>query len=53
MAFLYINYLGVYQMGELHARSCMVAGKFLGGSMPSSLASYVDQRGVGISSTRT
>ena len=41
--------VGVYQIGEDQARSCTVAGTISGGSMPSSLAWIVVQRGVGIS----
>src|SRR5262245_55167498 len=44
--------LGVYQMGELHARSWTVAATTSGGGTPSCLAWIVVQRGVGISSTR-
>ena len=41
---------GVYQIGELHARSWIWVGA--GASIPNLAASYVVQRGVGISSTR-
>src|SRR5436190_10249149 len=44
--------LGVYQIGELHARSWIVADTTSGGAMPSFAAWIVVQRGVGISSTR-
>ena len=44
---------GAYQIGELHARSWIVAGSPPGIAMPSAAASRVLQRGVGISSTRT
>src|SRR3972149_8428325 len=52
LAFLRASALGVYQIGELHARSWMVAATTSGGAMPSCLAWIVVQRGVGISSTR-
>ncbi len=39
---------GAYQMGELQARSWMVAGTSAGGSAPRRAASQVVQRGVGI-----
>ena len=45
--------LGVYQIGDVQARSCTVGETRLGGGTPSFFASYVDQRGVGICSTRT
>jgi len=44
--------LGVYQIGELHARSWRVAATTSGGAMPSFAAWMVVQRGVGISSTQ-
>ena len=44
--------VGVYQIGELHARSCWVAATTSGGAMPSLAAWIVVHRGVGISSTR-
>src|SRR5262245_36967298 len=44
--------LGVYQMGELQARSWRVGGTTSGGAMPSFAAWIVVQRGVGISSAR-
>ena len=44
--------LGVYQIGELQARSWTVAATTSGGAMPSSCAWMVVQRGVGISSMR-
>src|SRR5215467_780024 len=44
--------LGVYQMGELHARSWSVGATTSGGGTPSFAAWIVVQRGVGISSTR-
>jgi hypothetical protein len=44
--------VGVYQIGEVQARSCSVGGTTSGGAMFSSLACKVVQRGVGISSTR-
>ena len=45
--------LGVYQIGELHARSWMVGATMSsGGGMPSVAAWIVVQRGVGIASTR-
>src|SRR5262245_46591376 len=44
--------LGVYQIGELQARSWIVAATTSGGAMPSFAAWIVVQRGVGISSTR-
>jgi AraC family transcriptional regulator of adaptative response/methylated-DNA-[protein]-cysteine methyltransferase len=43
---------GVYQIGELQARSCTMAGTTSGGAMPSCFAWMVDQRGVGISRAR-
>jgi len=39
-------------MGEVQARSWMLAGTSAGGATPSEAASLVDQRGVGISRTR-
>lgn len=39
---------GVYQIGEDQARSWIEVGSPSGTSTPSALASYVDQRGVGI-----
>src|SRR5262245_51949395 len=51
-ALLRASALGVYQMGELHARSWIVAATTSGGAIPSCLAWIVVQRGVGISSTR-
>src|SRR5215475_5249827 len=44
--------LGVYQMGEVQARSWIVAATTSGGGMWSWCAWIVVQRGVGISSTR-
>ena len=44
--------LGVYQMGEVQARSWSVGATTSGGAMPSFAAWIVVQRGVGISSTR-
>ena len=44
---------GLYQMGEVYARSWTVAGTLSGRSTPKNAASYVVQRGVGISRTRT
>src|SRR6266446_679313 len=44
--------LGVYQMGELHARSWSVGATTSGGATPSFAAWMVVHRGVGISSTR-
>jgi len=43
---------GVYQMGEVYARSCKLIGTSLGIWMPKRFASYAVQRGVGISMTR-
>ena len=43
---------GEYQMGELQARSCMVAGRSGLGGTPCRMASHVDQRQLGFSSTR-
>jgi len=45
-------YIGVYQIGDVQARSWIVAGRPFGIGIPSATASYVLQRGVGISSTR-
>ena len=42
---------GVYQMGEVQARSWMIGGKSAGGSAPRFTAAIVDQRGVQISNT--
>ena len=44
--------LGVYQMGEVQACSCRVAGKSAGGAIPRFTAALVDHRGVLISNTR-
>ena len=44
--------LGVYQMGEVQARSCPVSGTTSGGVSPALTAWISVQRGVGISSTR-
>jgi len=44
---------GVYQIGEDQARSWIVAGTPSGIGNPLLTESKVDQRGVGISSTRT
>lgn len=44
--------LGVYQIGELQARSCPVRGTTGGGGRPAFTAWISVQRGVGISSTR-
>jgi hypothetical protein len=44
--------LGVYQMGELQARSWMVEGTAVGTGRPLAIATKVLQRGVGISRTR-
>ncbi len=44
---------GVYPIDGIQARSWIVGRKSFGGSMPRAFASYVDQRGIGISSTRT
>ena len=44
---------GVYQIGEDQARSWIVGGTFVGSGRLFRAASYVDHRGVGISSTRT
>ncbi len=44
---------GVYQIGEVQARSWMEAGSPFGIGNPSRTASRVLQRGVGISRTRT
>ena len=52
LTFLRASALGVYQMGELHARSWMLTATTSGGGTPSCLAWIVVQRGVGISSTR-
>jgi len=52
-AFLRASADGVYQMGELQARSCPVSGTTLGGGSPDFTAWMRVQRGVGISSTRT
>jgi hypothetical protein len=43
---------GVYQMGDVHARSWIVAGALLGIGKAFFIASSVLQRGVGISSVR-
>ncbi len=43
---------GVYQMGDDHARSWIDNGLPVGGGRPYFAARIVDQRGVGISSTR-
>src|SRR5512147_1475106 len=51
-AFFRASALGVYQIGELHARSCSVAATTSGGAMLSLAAWIVVQRGVGISRTR-
>src|SRR5262245_37117474 len=52
LAVLSASALGVYQIGELQARSWMVAATTSGGAIPSCFAWIVVQRGVGISSTR-
>src|SRR5215510_4797803 len=52
LAALLASAVGVYQMGEVHARSCTVGGIAPGGGMPSSWAWIVVQRGVGISRAR-
>ena len=44
---------GVYQIGELHARSLTVGGSDGGGAAPRASARCVVQRQVGFSSTRT
>ena len=44
--------LGVYQIGEVQARSCPVSGTTSGGGTPALTAWMSVQRGVGISSTR-
>ena len=44
--------LGVYQMGEVQARSCPVSGTMSAGGNPDLTAWIRVQRGVGISSTR-
>ena len=43
---------GVYQIGLVYARSCVDVGAPSGIGIPNRNASYVDQRGVGISLTR-
>jgi hypothetical protein len=43
---------GVYQIGDVYARSCVDTGAPSGIEMPKRKASIVDQRGVGISKTR-
>ena len=44
--------VGVYQIGEVHARSCPVRGTTPGGGTPAFTACMRVQRGVGISRTR-
>ncbi len=44
---------GTYQMAEDQARSWIVGGRSVGRGKPNSKAMNVDQRGVGISMTRT
>ena len=51
-AFLRASALGVYQIGEVQARSCPVSGTTSGGGTPALTAWMSVQRGVGISSTR-
>ena len=51
-AFLRASALGVYQMGEVQARSCPVSGTTSGAGIPAFTAWMRVQRGVGISSTR-
>ena len=46
------GFAGVYQMGDVQARCWTVAATFGFGGRFSLAAQYVDQRGVGISSTR-
>ena len=43
---------GVYQIGEVSARSCRVNAVPGSGLVPKRFASYAVQRGVGISMTR-
>ena len=43
------HFLGVYQMGEVYARSVVVIGTSFDIWMPKYFASYAVQRGVGIS----
>src|SRR5512144_258365 len=52
LAFLRASAVGVYQIGELHARSWIVAATTSGGAMWSFAAWIVVHRGVGISRTR-
>src|SRR5215510_8289764 len=51
-AFLRASALGVYQIGDVQARSCPVSGTTSGGGTPACTAWISVQRGVGISSTR-
>jgi hypothetical protein len=46
------GYFGVYQIGDVNARSCVVIGTFGSILTLKYAASYAVQRGVGISSTR-
>ena len=46
-----VCYSGLYQIGEVYARSWILAGTSLGRSTPNIFASTVVHRGVGISST--
>jgi hypothetical protein len=46
------DYVGVYPIGEVYARFWMLAGTSVGSFTPKNLASYLVQRGVGISRTR-
>src|SRR3974390_1948572 len=51
-ALLRASALGVYQIGDDHARSCPVSGTTPGGGSAAFTAWISVQRGVGISSTR-
>ena len=51
-AFLRASADGVYQIGEVQARSCPVSGTTSGGGSPDFTAWISVHRGVGISSTR-
>ena len=50
---LTVQFSGVYQIGDVYARSCSFIGTSSAMSIPNTLASKAVQRGVGISITRT
>jgi len=43
------DYIGVYQLGDVNARSWMLAGPLVGSFTPKNFASNVIQRGIGVS----